>query len=580
MKTELDLALTHVMDGLVAQGGMFQLMPHRQFDRDLPMIAAAPPSLAHYFDHFCALHGDKEFLVDSGVRLTFAQAHAAARVVAGGLIAGYGIARGDRVGIAARNSANWVVAYMGVLMAGGVAVLLNGWWSGEELAHGVDLVDCRLVLADRQRAERLAGHGHAAQVLLIEHDCAPDKGLAALTAEGGDSGLAAKGGGGTIALPVLTGDDLATVLFTSGSTGTCKGAFSDHRGVVQGTFNYVAQTVTVLGIMTQRGEAPDPSSQPCALVNVPLFHVTGEVPVLLQSFAIARKLVIMAKWDVVRAMDLIARERVTYFVGVPLMSFEIATHPDRDKYDLSTCVTFAAGGAPRPVDHVTRIRRELPHAFPILGYGLTETNGVGCGNFNENYLAKPGSTGSASRPLVDLAILDDAGQALPTGAVGEVSIRSVANFLGYWDNPDATREAIMADGYFRTGDLGYLDEDGYLFIVDRKKDIIIRGGENISCIEVESAIYAHPGIAEASVFGLPHALYGEIPAAVFLARPGATLDVDGLRAFLSEHIAPFKIPVQFWQVTAPLPRLGTEKVDKRALRETYQREWAETVKPS
>jgi acyl-CoA synthetase (AMP-forming)/AMP-acid ligase II len=535
------------------------------------MIAAAPPSLAHYFGHFCTLHGDKEFLVDKDVRLTFAQTYAAARLAAGGLIAGHGVQRGDRVGIAARNSANWVVAYMAVLMAGGVAVLLNGWWSGEELAHGVDLVDCRLVLVDRPRAERMAGHAHGAKVLPIEHDCAPAQGLAALTANGGDD---------TVALPALTGDDLATVLFTSGSTGTSKGACSDHRGVVQGTFNYVAQSVTVLGILTRRGEAPDPSIQPCALVNVPLFHVTGEVPVLLQSFAIARKLVIMSKWDARAAMALIECERVTYFVGVPLMSFEIATHPDRDTFDLSTCVTFAAGGAPRPVDHVDRIRRELPHAYPILGYGLTETNGVGCGNYNENYLAKPGSTGSASRPLVDLAILDDAGHALPSGAVGEVSIRSVANFLGYWDNPEATRAAIMPDGYFRTGDLGYLDEDGYLFIVDRKKDIIIRGGENISCIEVESAIYGHPAIAEASVFGLPHDLYGEIPAAVFLTKPGAHLDAGGLREFLCEHIAPFKIPAQFWQVTHPLPRLGTEKVDKRALRETYQREWAETVKQS
>ncbi len=569
MKTELDLALSRVMDGLVAPGSMLQLGSHRQFDRDLPVIATAPPSLAHYFGHFCALHGDKEFLIDEGVRLSFAQTYAAARTAAGGLIAGHGLAQGERVGIAARNSANWVVAYMAVLMAGGVAVLLNGWWSGEELAHGVDLVGCRLVLADRQRAERLAAQTHGAQVLLIAHDCAPHVGLAALTANGGDA---------TVALPELTGDDLATVLFTSGSTGTSKGAVSDHRGVVQGTFNYIAQTVTVLGIMTERGEAPAAGSQPCALVNVPLFHVTGEVPVLLQSFAIARKLVIMARWDATTAMALIERERVTYFVGVPLMSFEIATHPDRDRYDLSSCVTFAAGGAPRPVDHVERIRRELPHAYPILGYGLTETNGVGCGNYNENYLAKPGSTGSASRPLVDLAILDDAGLPLAAGVIGEVAIRSVANFIGYWDNPEATRAAIMPDGYFRTGDLGTIDADGYLFIVDRKKDIIIRGGENISCIEVESAIYGHPAVAEASVFGLPHELYGEVPAVVFLAKPGAAVDAECLRAWLGERIAPFKIPVQYWQVSAPLPRLGTEKVDKRALRETYQREWAETVR--
>ncbi len=567
MTTELDTALERTMNALTAPGGMFALGTCQRDDREWPVIAAAPPHLPAYFAHFCALHGDREFLVDDAGRLTFAQTYAAARLAAGGLIAGHGVQRGDRVGIAARNSANWVVAYMAVLMAGGVAVLLNGWWSGEELAHGIDLVGCRLVLADAARAERLNTQRHGAHVLLIAHDAPPAAGLAALTARGGDSDTA---------LPVLTGDDLATVLFTSGSTGVSKGAVSDHRAVVQGTFNYVAQTVMMLGVLTGRGQAPDPALQPTALVNVPLFHVTGEVPVLLQSFAIARKLVIMAKWDVVRAMELIARERVTYFVGVPLMSFEIATHPDHARYDLSSCVTFAAGGAPRPIDHVTRIRTELPHAFPILGYGLTETNAVGCGNFNENYLAKPGSTGRASFPLVDLAILDDAGAVLPSGAAGEVAIRSIANFRGYWENPEATRAAIMPDGYFRTGDVGYLDDDGYLFIVDRKKDIIIRGGENISCIEVESAIYGHPAVAEASVFGLPHPLYGEVPAAVFLPKADAPIDGEALRAYLRERIAGFKVPVRVWQVDQPLPRLGTEKVDKRALRERYQREWAET----
>ncbi len=565
MKSELDLALSRAIDGLTAPGGMLALGSHRRFDRDLPMIATAPPSLAHYFGHFCALYADRTFLVDDGVRLTFAQVHAAARDAAAGLIARHGVARGDRVGLAARNSANWVIAYMAVVMAGGVAVLLNGWWSGEELAGGVRQVGCRLVLADRARAERLAGQGLAADVLVFEHDIAPEIGLAALI----DCGNGA--------LPDLGGDDLATVLFTSGSTGMSKGAFSDHRGVVQGTLNYLAQSLASLAVLTARGMAPDPARQPAALVNVPLFHVTGEIPVLLQSFALGRKLVIMSRWDAARAMALIEREAVTYFVGVPLMSFEIATHPDRDIYDLSSCITFAAGGAPRPIEHVERIRRELPHAFPIIGYGLTETNAVGCGNFNENYLAKPGSTGAASRPLVDLAILDDAGDVMPQGATGEVSIRSVANFLGYWDNPEATRAAITPQGYFRTGDLGYLDEDGYLFIVDRKKDIIIRGGENISCIEVESAIYGHPGVAEASVFGLPHDLYGEVPAAVFMAKPGVQLDAQGLRAFLGEHIAGFKIPAQVWQVSEALPRLGTEKVDKRALREKYQREWAQNI---
>ena len=341
--------------------------------------------------------------------------------------------------------------------------------------------------------------------------------------------------------------------------------------MTQAVFSYVAQTLTILTLLTEKGEAP--SIQPCTLVNVPLFHVTGEVPVLLQSFVIGRKLVLMPKWDAEEAMRLIEREKVTYFVGVPLMSFEIATHPNRDRYDLSSCTSFAAGGAPRPVDHVRRIKDALPHAFPLLGYGLTETNAAGCGNLNENYLNKPGSTGTATKPLIEVGILDDAGKLLPANATGEVAFRSIVNFGGYWENPQATAEAVTADGWFRTGDLGYLDEDEYLFIVDRKKDIIIRGGENISCIEVEEAIYAHPDVAEASVFGVPDEKFGEQPVGVYLVEDGRSLSEDELKAFLLQHIAPFKVPVRLWQETESLPRLGTEKVDKRALKARYLPVW-------
>ena len=564
MASELDTALSSVMDRLTAPGGPLETTTFQRFGRDLPMLKFAPPSLAHYFDMFCAQHGEAEFLVDGDVRLTFAQVHAAARTVAGGLIAGHGVQKGDRVGIAARNSANWIIAYMGVLMAGGCATLLNGWWSGEELAGGIELAECSLVLADAPRAARLEGQSYPGKLVVFGHEGPWQQGLAPLLAHGG---------GAETPLPELTGDDLATILYTSGSTGQSKGAVSDHRGVVQGTMNYAAQSLMVLTHLTARGEAPAEDVQPCSLLNVPLFHVTAEVPLFLQSFAIRRKLVLMPRWDAEEAMRLIEREKVTYFVGVPLMSFEIATHPNRGNYDLSSCVSFAAGGAPRPVDHVTRLRESLPHAFPLLGYGLTETNGVGCGNFNENYLAKPGSTGTASRPLVELGILDDDGNVLASGATGEIAIRSICNFLGYWNNPEATDAAITPDGWFRTGDLGYLDGDGYLFIVDRKKDIIIRGGENISCIEVEQAIYAHPDIAEASVFGVPDEKFGELPAAVYLTKEGRSVSEAQLQEFLGLHIAPFKVPVRLWQVRESLPRLGTEKVDKRALRARYLPVW-------
>ena len=563
MPTQLDQDIHRITQAVTAPGQMFELTEVTRRGVTMPAFKNAPPSLAHYFAHYCNEHRDSEFLVDAGCRLTFGEAYDAARHVAAGLLSRHKLVKGDRVGIAARNSANWIVAYMGITMAGGCAALVNGFSTGEEMADAIRMVSCRLVLADRKRAERLEGTAHGATILPLGHDCNPAEGLEAVW-----------GDPAATALPTLSPDDYATLLYTSGSTGRSKGAYSDHRGVVHGTMSYVIQSLMALTYMQGKGEAP--SLQPTALVSVPLFHVTGEVPVFLQSFALGRKLVLMKKWDAGEALRLIEAEKVTYFTGVPLMSYEMATHPDREKYDTSTCTSFAAGGAPRPIDHVEKIHKAFPGGFPLLGYGLTETNAIGCGNFNENYLAKPTSTGKASRPLVDMAILDEAGNKLPDGEVGEICIRTVANFLGYWDNREATKQAFTDDMYFRTGDLGRLDEDGYLFIVDRKKDIIIRGGENISCLEVEEAIYAHDAIAECSVFGLPDDRYGEIVGAVYQTKDGANLSEAELAAFLETKLPPFKRPAHIWQEADSLPRLGTQKIDRRALRDQYTAETAGT----
>ncbi|HEV2567450.1 class I adenylate-forming enzyme family protein [Sphingomonas sp.] len=558
MPSELDLKLDAIMDGLTAPGGMMTLTTYEDHGVTLPMIATAPPALSYYFAHFCAQHGDKDFLVCNDERLSFTQVYEQARAVAGALVQGFGVQRGDHIGIAARNAPGWIVLYMGILIAGGVATLLNGWWTGPELADGIDESDTKLVFADPPRAKRLAETRHSAEVVVVDVGLPIAQAMAPVLARGGAE----------TELPMLSGDDIATILFTSGSTGQSKGAISTHRAVVQGTFNYLAQTLMTLQLATEMGMAP--TLQPCTLLNVPLFHVTAEVPVMLQSFAMGRKLVIMQKWDAEEAMRLMEREKVTYFVGVPLMSFEILTHPNRKDYDLSSVMDFAAGGAPRPVEHVKRIDEEMGGAKPLIGYGLTETNGVGCGNFRDNYLAKPNSTGRGSRPLVDLAILDDAGRPVPQGERGEVCIRSICNFTEYYKNPDATKAAFTDDRYFRTGDIGYLDEDGYLFIVDRKKDIIIRGGENISCQEVEAAIYESTDVAEAAVFGLPDERFGEVPGAVVHPADGATLTAEDLQAFLQPRLAGFKIPARIWVSPEPLPRLGTEKIDKVSLRNRYR----------
>jgi acyl-CoA synthetase (AMP-forming)/AMP-acid ligase II len=556
MPSTLDLRMDGGIEKLTGPGAPMAVSEIEVRGRTYPAIVAAPPSLAHYFAHFCAQHAEVTFLVAGEERLTFGQVYDQAGGVARWMAA-QGIGRGDRVGIAMRNSPSWIALYMGVLMAGGIVVLLNGWWQSEEFATALSEVECAIVFADPPRGKRLADiEGLAARVVVIDDLKPLPEALAATTGDAETS------------LPELGPDDLATILFTSGSTGQSKGALSDHRAVLQGTLNYLTQALMMLGFATEDGNPPQ--GQPSTLLNVPLFHVTAEVPVMLQSFAMGRKLVLMPKWDAEDAMRLIEREQISYFVGVPLMSFEILTHPNRGKYDLSTVTDFAAGGAPRPVDHVRRINEEMGGAAPLIGYGLTETNGVGCGNWRENYLAKPNSTGRASAPLVDLAILDDAGRKLGMGECGEVAIRSICNFREYWHRPDATAAAFSPDGYFLSGDIGYLDEDGYLFIVDRKKDIIIRGGENISCQEVEAAIYEHPLVAEAAVFGLPDERFGEVPGAVVHFHDGETIDEGALQGFLCEHIAAFKVPTRIWIAADPLPRLGTEKIDKVGLRAKYR----------
>ncbi len=555
MPSALDLRLQSAYEQITGPGGMIKVGTTQRYGLDLPFIANAPTNLADYMAFFCHTHGDATFLVEGDERLSFKEFYGAARAVAMGLVAQHGVKKGDRVGIAMRNANSWAVVYAGILMAGGCATLLNGWWQSAELADGISMTEAKLIIADPQRAERLAGIDHGATVVTLDIAQPLAAAIAPLTGASAD-------------LPQLTGDDLATILFTSGSTGQSKGAYSRHVNVIQGTFNYICQTLSIVHLLTQDGLMT--GTQPATLVCTPLFHVTAEVPVFLQSFALGRKLVLMPKWNAEHAMQLIQDEKVNNFTGVPLMSYEMLTHPNRHKYDLSSCHGFAAGGAPRPPEHVKRLAEGMGGGKPLLGYGLTETNAVGCGNINENYLAKPLSTGPASKPLVDLAILDDAGAPVAQGGVGEVCIRSIANFEGYWNNDAATKAAFTDNGYFRTGDLGYLDEDGYLFIVDRKKDIIIRGGENISCQEVEAAIYEHGDANECAVFGLPDDRLGEVPGAVVWMKPGSTVDADALKAFLGERLAAFKIPQTIWLSTDPLPKLGTEKIDKVSLRTKYR----------
>jgi acyl-CoA synthetase (AMP-forming)/AMP-acid ligase II len=525
-------------------------------DAGRAIVTNFPPTLPMFFKAFCALNGAVEAVVAGDERRTFADHDRWSDEVARSIVA-RGVAKGGRVAIAMRNCPGWIVSYMGALKAGAVATLVNGWWQTDELAHALTLTEPTLVIADAPRAARIAslGGGHDLVTLPVEQHLA--QALAPLL-EGARAGAV---------LPEVTPEDDATILFTSGSTGEAKGAVSTHRAVTTGVYAYATSLITMLGLLESAGTPPP--NPPRTLVNVPLFHVTGEVPVLLNSFVIGRGMVLMPKWDASEALRLIEAEKITYFVGVPTMSLELMNHPDHAKYDTSTLTDLAAGGAPRPVAHVERLQEAFPNSQPALGYGLTETNAVGCGNFWSNYAAKPASTGRAQKPFVELAILGPGDVHLPAGERGEIAIRSAANISGYWRNPEATAAAFTSDRFVKTGDIGYVDEDGYLFIVDRKKDIIIRGGENISAAEVEAAIYACDGVGEAAVFGVPDERLGEVPVAIVRLRDDAGLTEVELRAFLGGKLAAFKIPGAIHFASQPLPRLGTGKIDRVALKQQF-----------
>jgi acyl-CoA synthetase (AMP-forming)/AMP-acid ligase II len=519
------------------------------------LVENFPATLPGLFRTFCELHAASEAIVACDERLNFADLDRLSEDLAPALAA-RGIGKGDRVGIAMRNCPAWVVSYMAILKAGGIATLLNGWWEAHEIEHALRLTDPKLIIAAEHRAERVQARCKDCDIVALPVEQRIEAALAPLLDHAGE----------LVALPEISPEDEATILFTSGSTGDAKGALSTHRAVTAATYSYTTGLIVLRGILEDEGRPP---ATPRTLINVPLFHVTGEVPVMLNSFVAGRCMVMMPKWDAGEALRLIEKERITYFVGVPTMSLELMTHPDRHKYDLSSLRDITAGGAPRPVTHVERLREEFPAAKPALGYGLTETNAVGAMNFWENYAAKPGSTGRATAPYVEVSILGEDDRHLAAGAIGEIGIRTAANIQCYWQAPRETEELFTADGYVRTGDVGYLDADGYLFIVDRKKDIIIRGGENISAAEVEAACYACPEVNEVSVFAAPDERLGEVPVAVVHGRDGLT--EDAIHKFLEERIAKYKIPVRFIFSDEPLPRLGTGKIDRQALKARYAR---------
>jgi acyl-CoA synthetase (AMP-forming)/AMP-acid ligase II len=557
--TNLDEAVA----ALTAEGQPFQLEHVVINGVDYLSYAALPANLGGYF-RLMHNHADKDFLVYRDERYTFAETYGISAAFARALVERYGVVPGDRVAILSRNNPQWMMAFIAVVSIGAVAVPMNAWWTTEELDYGFGDCGARVVVADRDRAGRLvpiaARHGLA---IVGVDDCS---GLDLEVTPFGR--LADDFTGAEMPAVEVAPDDHATIMYTSGSTGHPKGALSSHRGILSALYSWMLLGLAAKSLAARAEELTETAYPPAGLLTIPLFHCTGSHSAFMLSVVIGRKLVIMHKWDAQEALRLIEQERITWFNGVPTMSAELQAAAATTERDVSSLSEIMAGGAARPPDQVRRLKGTFSKSTTGIGYGLTETNALGAVNSGTAYESRPGSTGRVVPAVTEIRVIGADGEPLPTGERGEVCIKSPANVLGYWNKPGETAEAFI-DGWFHTGDVGYLDEDGFLYIVDRIKEIIIRGGENISCLEVEAAIYTHPAVHEAAVFGLPDERLGESVGAAVVLREGAELTTEELRTYLAEHLAAFKIPAHVWFRAEQLPRIASGKIFKRQLKADY-----------
>jgi len=536
----------------------------------------APPTLRDIFLNARAF-GSREFLVYEDDRATY-EAFARAAITLARQLQADGVRKGDRVAVILRNLPEWPVAFYAGVLAGAIVTPLNGWWTGPELEYGLADSGTRIVMVDDERLERitplLAGLADLERIYVAR---LPE----GVEATGRVRRLETVIGPVNswkdlpdLALPDvdIAPDDDATILYTSGTTGRPKGALGTHRNM---TANVLTSGIAAARNFLRAGQ-PLPESDPhklpqrSSLLVVPLFHATGLSATLGPTMNAGGKIVLMRRWEAEQAMQIIERERIDATGGVPTIAWQLIEHPARAKYDLSSLVSVSYGGAPSAPELVRRIVEVFPGSAPGNGWGMTETTATFTGHTGKDYEARPDSAGPAA-PVGDMQIRDpgDGVTRLPVGEVGELWVKGPQVVKLYWNKPEATAETFQ-DGWLRTGDLARLDEEGFLFIVDRAKDMLIRGGENIYCVEVENVLYDHPDVMDAALVGVPHRTLGEEPAAVVHLKPGGTAGEAELRQWVRERLAAFKVPVEvrFWP--EPLPRNANGKILKTELKSVFE----------
>ncbi len=579
---------TEAWNELTSPGAPFAMREIEVRGVPIRVFESAPPSMRFVWE-LAAGHGDKDYVVFEDERFTYAESDANVKALARHLVDDLGVQHGDRVAVSMRNYPEWVFSYWAIVSIGAACVGMNAWWTSEEMKYGLADSRPKVLICDRERMERVApildelrhgDDGTPLHVIAVRYDGElPDD--AAHWADVIDADNA------PAALPDadIDPDDDACIFYTSGTTGFPKGAQLTHRGSVHNLLDLAfmaavgaaaaekagfASEMPDLGARDGDGSGSDgggaDAPQNVFMAPTPLFHVTANNCLLHPATISGSKIVFTYKWDAGRALELIERERVTNFSGVPTMSREMLMHPDWEKRDTSTLTGMGGGGAPLQPDLVDKIDKSLAGGVPSTGYGLTETHGIVTANAGPLYTSKPASCGRVV-PVLDARLIDDAGnEVTEPGGRGELCVRGAVVIKGYLNRKDATDDAIR-DGWFRTGDIATIDDDGFVFIVDRAKDMVLRGGENVYCSEVEAAIYEHPDVAEAAVFGVPDDRLGEVVGVAIVRAPGATIDEEALRGFLEPRLAGFKIPERVWFLDEALPRNANGKFVKRELRD-------------
>ncbi|MCA6289735.1 MAG: acyl--CoA ligase [Phenylobacterium sp.] len=552
-------------DELTAPGAPFELVVQEVRGTPLKVFKNAPPNVRAIWLSTAAF-ADRTYLVFENERITYAEAHILVASIANWLHA-HGVKRGDRVAIAMRNFPEWMLIYWACVSVGVTVGGMNAWWTAEEMSYGFKDAQPKVAFVDPERMARIAERPEMVEGISLVAVRAP-----ATAGYVAWSDVIATGG--TMPVAEIDPDDDACIFYTSGTTGFPKGAQLTHRGCVANLFNMMfSGQAQALATQRATGVAPDPNAPvpvPIALLTTPLFHVTANNCGAYATTAAGGTIVLMYKWDAGEALRIIEAEKVTSMSGVPTMAREVLTHPDFASRDTSSLLSLGGGGAQVPPDLVHKIDAQVKTARPNTGYGMTETCGIITAIAADFFVDRPDSAGPAM-PAFEARCVDDEGDTVPLGQVGELWVRGSPVIKGYINRPEATAETIT-DGWLHTGDIARMDEDGFIYIVDRKKDMVLRGGENIYCAEVEANLYRHPAVAECSVFGVPDERLGEEVGVAIVLRPGHSATPDELREHCASIAAKHKTPRYIWIREEALPRNASGKFLKRELRDTLRLE--------